>query len=182
MGPCCCGASSLQWIGILTEYLSHDAGTVRYLLGDLVITSILALACVMFGLIISLYSCYPLSLVILGCIPLILFSAKLTRGGRLLLENHHQLHFNHEYGISDVHGGDESQDAKLVSTLASSMVQNARSVVSLGLFKRLAGDYSAALQRIAQEEIKPHYWRSFWAGVSQFVAFGIWALAFWCVK
>ena len=75
----CIAHTAQHWAGILCEYLSHDAATVRFLLGDFVIVMTLALGCVVIGLIISLYSCYPLSLVIVGCIPIILASGKLTR-------------------------------------------------------------------------------------------------------
>ena len=71
--------------GLLTDYLAYDAATVRNLLGDFYSVAVLSLFTVLFGLGSALFACYPLALVVLGCIPVVVLSFVLTRGVGLLL-------------------------------------------------------------------------------------------------
>ncbi len=54
---------------------------VRHTLGDFVTVLVLSLATVVFGVIIALYRCWQLALVVLGCIPLIIIGATLSKQG-----------------------------------------------------------------------------------------------------
>ena len=150
------------------------------MLGDFYTVLTLSLFTIIYGLAIALYSCYPLALVVLGCIPLIVISAKLTRGARLFSFVNHSYMIDVGLIVVEVQNhSDESQDAKLVSTIAAAMVQNSRSVISLGLFERLSEEYSISLFKVVKADTKGCYKVSTLSGISQFIAFAIWALAFW---
>jgi hypothetical protein len=73
----------------------------------------------------------------------------------------------------------ESDEVKLVSTLAASSVQNARTVVSTNIASILELKFSSNLVHIASAHFAITLKVAVLAGVSQFVSWAIWSLAFW---
>jgi hypothetical protein len=55
--------------GYVQSVLTRDCQTVRFVLADRASVMLLTALCLLYGLGIGLYSCYALSLVILGCLP-----------------------------------------------------------------------------------------------------------------
>lgn len=144
--------------GILTTYLAQDAAQVRNLLGDFLSVLTLVIGTLVIGIAVALASCYRLALVVLACIPLVIIGATLSRS----------------VGFQK-----ESVESKRSASLASSTVQNVKSITTLGIYAKFEQDYTRFIDNIAHDETSTSLRVAIVTAVSQFVTMGIWALAFY---
>jgi hypothetical protein len=63
---------------VLNELLGIGTILARHLLGDFVAISTVSMACILFGIIVALYSCYQLALLLLMLVPLAAANSLIT--------------------------------------------------------------------------------------------------------